>query len=406
MVEPSGLQAAFYTVGLRILFCVVMVIAFGAVSCKPIAIVRPVEQAKLPALAAVEFGKDGARIAYFDTRGSRVFRMESIGALLSASPPEASGEAGSKTSSDLDAQRAVASLHPSFSHDGRHLVFAVSQVQGQQNTLWVSSAGDPRKPYPITSGEARYRTPSFHPTNKTLYFSRRKDAYYEIWRGTVEEQQGRLSLAQTTLLASAKDGHCLFPSPSKDGKVTYVVMDPETKASTIWLYAGGQSQQLTGGPLDTTPSFLDAEDRIVFARIVRQTKVEQTDKPYDSDLYTVGVTDKNVVRLLAEPLSDQKGPTLDVSGQFLFSTSVFSSVVTGRPILSSITVLDRQKDGAELRALHARGVVRSRSGVAVNPLADFSQTVSELPVYGDALRQAIRQDLIRRRLQSESNTSK
>jgi len=124
---------------------------------------------------------------------------------------------------------------------------------------------------------------------------------------------------------------------------------------------------MTSGPFDNTPSVSPDGKTIAFSAAVKGRE--------DLDLHAVDARGKNRRVLIAEPTSDESGPTWSANGCYVFATSVVRSAQNGRPLLSSLVFVDLCESRHQLRALHDPMVKENplayvpRLGAAVSPAA-------------------------------------
>src|SRR5690606_30784079 len=115
----------------------------------------------------------------------------------------------------------------------------------------------------------------------------------------------------------------------------------------------------------------------------------------DADLHAIDADGTNRRLVVIEPLSDQTGPVWSGDGRYLFATSVYRSVATGKPILSSITYVDRIESPLVMRALHDSSAVESRTSPALSRADLDAAALHRNPPYEAALKRAVERELNR-----------
>ena len=138
---------------------------------------------------------------------------------------------------------------------------------------------------------------------------------------------------------------------------------------------------LTKGPADLTPAWSPDGKKIAFSGPVRGRN--------DTDIYWVDAKGGEPQLFVDESYADQTAPVWSPSGRYIFATSVYRSVSTGRPVLSSIVAADVNKK--KWHALHDPTAVDSRWGVGLT--GEVSGKITQNTLYVSALRRAIEQQL-------------
>jgi Tol biopolymer transport system component len=278
--------------------------------------------------------------------------------------------------------------------------------------IWGARAGGAPRRLTATAGDVVDRDPCWAPGARQLVFaSNRADAAgttagtsFDLWRlDLTAGEGGGLAAAGPPARLTETPGHELHPSVSPDGGVVYALVDVAGAVSELWRGAldGGAPTQLTEGPFDVTPSWSPDGKTIAFA-------APQTSNPKaikDADLFQVDA-DGGGRRLLLEEMGDETGPVWSPDGRYLFATSVYRSVDTGKPVLSSVIFIDLQDgkpDGEHVvRALHDSAGPVQRASPAVAPSALAEAELAANKPYGEAVNDAVRHYLLRRADELES----
>jgi hypothetical protein len=154
--------------------------------------------------------------------------------------------------------------------------------------------------------------------------------------------------------------------------------------------AGGTPVQITKGPTDMTPAWSPKGDRLAFVSRTR---------PTDTDLFTIAPDGSKRTLVVTEPLGEQTGPRWSKSGRWLFSTSIFRQLQTGKALHASVTYTDMKAAPSRRRLCALQDPVAggARMGPALAPKALRGAALGRCKVYKDALRSAFA-DEIRRKL--------
>ena len=333
------------------------------------------EPVEVPPLVLTERGGRGGRLVFVNEAGERTMDLTEIGPVP------------------------VRDNSPAWSPDGRWVVFASSRGrQGLLRTsLWIVAAEPGAQPRRLTSsdpdGEAHDRDPTWTPDGAAVVFASDREGRFDLWR--LELTLGRygspMAVGEPTRITRS-DHHALHPSLSPDGtRILYTEVDFESGRSALWMWSDGEARPLTEGPADATPAWSPDGKTIAFAALVLRKSGAQ-----DTDIFLVDVDGGNRRLLADEPLATQTDPVWSPDGRFLFSTSLYRSIETGKPVLSSVTFVDRRAPEPVVRALHDPVLVASRAGLALAAHRSLdAAALGRNPGYPEALHQALKQEIIR-----------
>jgi Tol biopolymer transport system component len=325
-------------------------------------------------IIAMQRARRGARLVFLDERGTRLGDLTQI-----ASVP-------------------LRDNSPVWSPDGRWIVFASSRGRADMlhTSLWIIAAELGAEPRRLTSGDVEDRDPAWLPDGSGVVFASNRSGNFDLWRLDLRMSPYGWPVADGSP-TQLTDGprHALHPSPSPDGgRIVYTEADVDGGASELWLWEAGQSRRLTEGPADSTPAWSPDGKRIAFAALVeRQIDGAPVD---DVDLFVIDASGGNRRRIVDEALALQTHPVWSFDGRWLFATSLYRSVATGKPILSSVTFVDLAESPMTLRALHDPMAVESRANPTLARRALDARALHENPRYADALASAVEQHLIQR----------
>lgn len=328
------------------------------------------EPVAVPPIVLTERGGRGGRLVFVNEAGERVADLTEIGPVP------------------------VRDNSPAWSPDGRWVVFASSRGrQGLLRTsLWIVAAEPGAQPRRLTSDDADDRDPVWTPDGTAVVFASDREGRFDLWRLDLTlGRYGSPMAAGEPVRITRSDHHALHPSVSPDGtRIVYTEVDFESGRSALWMWRDGEAHQLTEGPADATPAWSPDGTTIAFAALVLRKSGAQ-----DTDIFLVDADGGNRRLLVDEPLATQTDPEWSLDGRFLFSTSLYRSIETGKPVLSSVTFVDRRAPEPVVQALHDPVLVASRAGLTLARRPLDAALLGRNPGYAEALRRAMKQELIR-----------
>lgn len=271
------------------------------------------------AIVASERGLGGARLVAIDSAGDRQYDLiAGAGAAL------------------------VREANPAVSPDGAWLVFASSRGGALDHTrLWIAPLAEAATAHPLVPGGAPAAVTESHPTwtpdgRAVVFASTAAGGDFDLWR--VPVAAGRAT-GPAVLLAD-RPGHEIVPSVAPDGRIAFAAVTPAgngTVTSRIELLApDGSSTPLTTGPADTSPAVAPDGSRVAFSR-----PVARPGGAVDAELWIIPITgDAERAASIADvPVTDESGPTWSRDGRFVLATSVLRGDAD-RVLYSSVIHID------------------------------------------------------------------
>lgn len=281
---------------------------------------------------------------------------------------------------------------PALSPDGRFVVFASSRGRQTlaETNLWIvpmSSRAPPRRLTRTT--KSIDRDPGWTPDGAALLFSSNRAGDFDVWRLPMAfspEHGVPLASGPPVALTDGPE-HDFSPSAEPTGdRVVFMRADADGRRSRLWVLAGETASAITDGPTDMTPSWSPDGQSIAFAAVPSGGK--------QTDLYTVRPDGSAREPVVAEPLGNQSGPRWSTDGRFLFCTSLYRSVTSGKAVLSSVTFVDLQESPRVLRALQSRVAPESRMGPTIEPGALAAESLHRNRSYKQSLQYAVEVGII------------
>jgi dipeptidyl aminopeptidase/acylaminoacyl peptidase len=341
----------------------------------------PTEPSLVPHLVAMERTTTGAQLVILDENGDRLADL--------TGPAEEPARDNS----------------PVWSPDGRWIVFASTRGRGDlvRTSLWGIEARLGAEPFRLTGPGAERavagadaaaaatvvdRDPVWAPSGDAVIFASSRGGSFDLYRLGVAAGQGRLEPRGAPERLTSAPTHELHPTAGPDGSIVYMAVAADGDASRLWRLpvGGGEPTPLTEGPGDVTPAWSPDGKQIAFAALAPTQ--DATDA--DADLWMIDADGGNRHRVVDE-VGDQTGPVWSRDGRFLFATSLFRSIETGKPILASVVVVDLRDKAPVLRALHESAGPVQRTGPAVGTAALDVARLTGNRGYLDAVKEAIRQ---------------
>jgi Tol biopolymer transport system component len=288
---------------------------------------------------------------------------------------------------------------PAFSPDGRWVAFASTRGRANlaETSLWIVAAEPGAEPRRLTEADAVDRDPAWVPDGSSLIFSSNRGGSFDLYELPLAVTPGAAVSARgpATPLTDTTT-HALAPSLAPDGsRVAFMALDEASQSTELWLVdrETRERTRLTRGPRDITPAFSPRGDSVAFSAPAAGRN--------DADLFVVDLAGGERRAVADEPFADQTGPVYSADGRHLLATSVYRSIATGEPVLSSVVVIDLEDPERVVRALHDPVAVESRVGVTVGPEPLSADELGANPPYAEALRDAVLRELRREQREIE-----
>lgn len=292
----------------------------------------------------------------------------------------------------IPADGTVRDVNPTFSPDGAWIAFASSRDRAfEETSLWVVAARPDSTPVRVTAGDSLDVQPAWSPDGKALIFASSRDDQVDLWRQPLAFDGGTVRADGRPEQLTDLPGHELSPSVAADGRIAFtrIDRDGDVMHSRIAVLDGAKVTNLTRGPADSGPGWLPDGSAIAFTAPHLRSEPEPG---VDGDLYLVPATGGDVTLLVDAPATDETGPVWSKDGRWLFATSIFRST-DGRPLFSSIVLLDRWETAPVLRMLVDRAGAVPRLAVALAPVILDAGALHDAPVYRDELAAILRRAL-------------
>jgi len=283
---------------------------------------------------------------------------------------------------------------PAWSPDGKWIVFQSTRGRspraGQIKTsLWLIEARTGRQPRRLTDVEGSDRDPVWTPDGKQIVFASNRGGSWDLWRGAVRSNRhGRMRLDSPVRITFDKTAE-LQPSVSPDGKqVVFRASDTKGRSRLrIVPMVGGATIPLTAGPDDNSPAWSPKGNLIAFSSPgKRQLK---TGAIRNLDLQVVKPDGTNRRVLWADTVFAMETlPRWSRDGRYLFATSLLRGLANGKPILSSLLVIDLREQTINARVLHDI-VLTDRFGTAIAPKVLNSTELLRNHTYRQGLRRVL-----------------
>ncbi|MCE9571576.1 MAG: hypothetical protein K8W52_00320 [Deltaproteobacteria bacterium] len=336
-------------------------VALLATTCSP-----PVKHPETPVairIVATERGGAGGRLVVIDEAGDR--RAVLVPAAVT-------------TARDNSA---------AFSPDGAWIAFASSRTRDLARTsIWVAPAVIGGEPLRITDDAADDLAPVWTPDGGALVFASDRGGSFDLWQIALTRDGDRLRAGALTQLTHAP-GAELAPTVARDGRIAFAAIDRDESGglrSRIAVLDQGEPRMITLGPGDGTPAWSPDGKAIAFS-----APMAREGGGVDSDLLAVAPDGSDRRVLVEGPDTDESGPVWSADGRWLFATSLYRQVATGKPLLSSVVYADLREQPPTLRMLKDRIGAVSRLAPALGPGALDPQALHAAPEYRQTLRQIL-----------------
>lgn len=286
----------------------------------------------------------------------------------------------------------VRDVSPSFSPDGAWVAFASSRDRPfEETSLWVVAAKPGSTPVRVTAGNAIDVTPVWTPDGKALVFASSRDGGLDLWRQALAFDGGAVRADGQPERLTDLPGEELTPAVAADGRIAFTRIDHDgdVARSRIAVLDGEKITNLTTGPADSGPGWLPDGSAIAFTAPHLRSEPEPG---VDGDLFLVPASGGDATLLHDAPATDETGPVWSKDGRWLFATSIFRST-DGKPLFSSIVLLDRWEKVPVLRMLVDRAGAVPRLAVSLAPVVLDAGTLHDAPVYRDELAAILRRAL-------------
>ncbi len=274
--------------------------------------------------------------------------------------------------------------HPSFSPDGRWIVFASTRDRGDPRTsIWIARAQPESLPVRLTEAAAADVDPTWTPAGDAIVFASDREGSMDLYRLPVELRGGQPRASHPERLTDAPT-HELAPSLVGERLVLQVVDATGGHSRIVERAADGALVALTEGPADGSPAL--APGGMVLAYAATRLRVDG-----GRDLDVIVVDGEGRERPgVALAGSDEGSPAWSADGRWLFATSIVRDA-DGAPLLPAVVHFDTWGRPGELRMLRDVAGAAPRLGPAIAP-GDLDQTaLLRNPDHATALRLALQE---------------
>jgi dipeptidyl aminopeptidase/acylaminoacyl peptidase len=203
---------------------------------------------------------------------------------------------------------------PQISPDGKHVAYEISKTNWEENAfeteVWVAHVAAPHDPYQLTAGKKSSSSPRWSPDGRTIAFVSDRDGKRQIYVMSPVGGEARQVTKSETGVTNFKwmpDGKSFLFTASdaptkemKDRKEKYgefEIVKSEYEMTNLWLQPlEGKATQITEGKDFSVTGFSPSPDgsKIAFAAAANPTPGSSG----SSDLYTVGLSDKTVHKIV------------------------------------------------------------------------------------------------------------
>ena len=286
--------------------------------------------------------------------------------------------------------------HPAWSPDGEWIVFASTRGREDllRTSLWVVRAEAGSVPHRITfsTGDSVDTAPAWTADGNAIVFSsnRADPRGMDLWRLDLDSRDGGFpaGAGMPVQLTDTPAVLELSASAGINGRIVY--MRTDEVGTQLWTLGvdGADPQKLTNGPADLAPAWSPDGRLVAFSAPPAGRR--------DTDLYVIDTDGGNRRRLVDEPVAEETGPEWSADGNYIFATALYRAEKDGKPVLSSLVVVDLREASPVVRALHDPISVQNRISVAVAPRALQAATLRKNPVYSEAIEAVVRDEFLRR----------
>ncbi|HUS30107.1 MAG TPA: hypothetical protein VMZ53_16485 [Kofleriaceae bacterium] len=239
-------------------------------------------------------------------------------------------------------------------------MFASSRDRSLDTTsLWIARLVADAVPARLTAGDAIDSHPTWSRDGRSIVFASTRDGGdFDLYRLAIAD--GRASGEPQPLTRG--DGHEITPTIASDGTIVYASVTPKADGSIdSHLEArapDGTITSLTAGPADASPQLSPDDRTIAFSR------PQEHEAGLDGELWTMPVHSDAALRVIDLPLTDESGPVWSPDGRYLFATSILRGA-NGNAVFSSVIVIDTHASPRKARLLADRSGAVARLTPAI-----------------------------------------